>query len=173
MNMDFLQGLENFDQVWRRVRGEPAPTGSTNGESGGDCSGDSDAVSALLRSRIDAKCAQAFYYTQAAKCCRSGNLAAELLRLSGEERRHLRCLQLEYFLRTGCCHRPAPACPRLDTPLQNLRMAWLGEQASAEQFRADAANCPSELCPVFSHIAQADDCHCAVLRKWIRKAIVG
>lgn len=171
MNMDFLRGLENFDQVWRRVRGEPAPTGPADGESGGDCGGDN--ISALLRSRMDAKCAQALYYTQAARCCRSRDLAAELLHLAGDERRHLRCLQLEYFLHTGCCHRPAPVCSRLDTPLQNLRMAYLAEQASAEQFRTDAGSVPAEMRQVFSGIAQADDCHSAVLRNWIRKAIVG
>lgn len=169
MEMDVLQGLENFDQVWMRVRGEPAPAARASG-SVPEAAGDE--VSTLLCQRMDVKCAQAKFYAAAAKQS-SPAVGHVLLCLAEEERRHLRSLQLEYFLRTGRCHRPVPACSRRDSPLQNLRMAWLGEREAAAQFRKDAQSCPTDMRETLLHIAAEDEAHAARLRALLKSAIVG
>ena len=69
MDEELLCGLENFEDVWRRVRGEappavPAKTAQTH----------------TLCALMDEKCAQSRLYTALARCC--GALRSKLSDLS-------------------------------------------------------------------------------------------
>lgn len=162
MESGFLCGMENFAEVWRRVRGEAAPSGEPE---------TNNSVAALLRQRMDEKYAQACFYATLAK-----NGAPEvrgvLSRLCSAEQRHFRCLQLEYFLLTGRCHKPAESCACRACLLHGLRLARQREQALAQQLGTDASAVQGTLRETLLCIAQEDEQHVRLLYRLLRHKIV-
>ena len=158
----FLCGMENFAEVWRRVRGEAAPPcgeGTGNG------------LDALLRQRMDEKHAQAHFYVSLAKHC-VPEAQGTLMKLCSAEKRHFRCLQLEYFLLTGRCHTPAESCACKACLLHGLRLARERELESAQQFRKDASVAQGTLRETLNCIAQEDEKHAQLLYGLLRRQIV-
>ena len=75
------------------------------------------------------------YRCLASKC--HGQAAAMLRRMSGDETRHLKSMQLEYYLLTGDTM-PLEA-PVINGTLQdNLRLAYAGEWGAASDYAAEA-----------------------------------
>lgn len=153
MDEELLCGLENFEDVWRRVRGEAPP-----------------AVPArtvpmpqthTLCALMDEKCAQSRLYTALARCC--GASRNDLERLAREERRQFRALQLEYFLITGACHRAGAGCAHFTDVKNGLRMAWLQERELAVRMEGEAASAGATLRETLQRLAKEDEAHARTL----------
>lgn len=158
MDGELLSGLENFAAVWQRVRGEAAPQPTPeNGEA------------AMLRGHMDALAASAAYLTALAGRCRSG----ALLRLAAAEKRRFRCLQLEYFLLTGACHRPGGSCPCRGSIAQGLRTAYLTARETEKALRTDAQGGSGELRDALLAAAAGEAQSACILRALLKKRLVG
>ena len=168
MESEFLCGLENFDAVWQRVRGDAPPHPPRQGEAGSEA----PAQAALLKELMDGKCAQARLLTALAPCF-GGAARQKLLCMAEEEKRHFRCLQLEYFLLTGTCHRAGQGSVRFAGRLSGLRLAWQGECAAAERLRTEAGRSTGTLRAALDEAARADGRHAESLYALLRCAIVG
>ncbi len=153
--------LENFDAVWRRVRGEAAPQPKPE-----------DAPAAMLRGHMDALAASAAYLTALAGRTAGGS-RGELLRLAAVSARGFRCLQLEYFLLTGGCYRPAGSCPCRDGLAQGLRAAYLAAGETERRLRADAENSAGELRETLLAVAAGEEKNACLLREMLKCVIVG
>lgn len=152
--------LGGFDQVWRRVNGG-APSLPPQPQSTG---------AATLRSFIERASEAAAFY--AALSARSGGAMRTLRRLAAEEREHLRRLQVEYFLKSGDTCAPGRSCPMRGSVLGDLRKAYLGELANAEQFRSAAQTAETpELAALYRELAEAEAAHAAALRGLIAAAM--
>ena len=160
MRMDgqLLGGLENFEAVWRRVRGERAPTPPRE-----------DEAAAMLRGHMDALAASADYLAALAGRCRD----AEIARLARAEGRRFRCLQLEYFLLTGRCHVPGGSCPCRGSAAQGLRTALLAARDTESGLRADAQRYPGEAGEALLAAAEGEAQSARALRALLQKRIVG
>lgn len=80
-------------------------------------------------------CTHTLYRQLASKC--HGEAAALLLRMSAEEARHLRAMQMEYYLLTG--DTMPIVKPEINGSLQeNLRLAYSGEWGAAEDYAREA-----------------------------------
>ncbi len=155
MDEELLCGLENFEAVWRRVRGEappavPAKTAQTH----------------TLCALMDEKCAQSRLYAALARCC--SPLRSELDCLAREERRQFRALQLEYFLITGACHSAGASCPRFTDVKNGLRMAWLQERGSAAALERAALSAEETLRETLLRLAKEDEAHARRLYALLR-----
>lgn len=152
--------LGGFDQVWRRVNGG-APSLPPQPQSTG---------AVTLRSFIERASAAAAFYS--ALSARSSSVMRTLRRLAVEEREHMRRLQVEYFLIKGDTCAPSRSCPVRGSVLGDLRKAYLGELANAEQFRSavQTAETP-ELAALYAELAEAETRHAAALRGLIAAAM--
>lgn len=155
MDEELLCGLENFEDVWRRVRGEappavPAKTAQTH----------------TLCARMDEKCAQSRLYAALARCCTASR--NDLERLAREERRQFRALQLEYFLITGACHRAGAGCAHFTDVKSGLRMAWLQEKESAAALERAALSAEETLRETLLRLAKEDEAHARTLYAVLR-----
>ena len=155
MDEELLCGLENFEAVWRRVRGEappavPAKTAQTH----------------TLCARMDEKCAQSRLYAALARCC--GASRNDLDYLAREERRQFRALQLEYFLITGACHRAGASCAHFTDVKSGLRMAWLQEKESAAALERAALSAEETLRETLLRLAKEDAAHARRLYALLR-----
>ena len=162
MEHGFLCGMENFDAVWKRVRGETPPS----------MSNENDSAAVLLQRRMDEKFEMAFFYTELAKNCTPTEHSL-LMQLCGAEKRHFRCLQLEYFLLTGQCHTPAESCACKACLLHGARLAREKEQTAARQFQKDAQSAQGTLRETLLCIASEDENHAQLLYGLLEKRIVG
>ena len=162
MESGFLCGMENLDVVWKRVRGESPPPMSK----------ESDGAAELLRRRMDEKYAMACFYAALAQNGANAERSL-LLRLCSAEKRHFRCLQLEYFLLTGCCHTPTESCARKACLLHGVRLARERELAAAQQFQTDARAAQATLRETLQCIAREDEKHARQLYALLQKRIVG
>lgn len=162
MDSELLCGMENFEMVWKRVRGEDAPQCPLQ---------DSGTVDVLHR-YMDEKCEQAALYTALARCC-SAPMQSVLLRLCSAEKKHFRCIQLEHFLLTGECYRPSEQRIKTDGFLPGLRLAWLREKESAQRLQHDAAAFHGTLQETLLCIAKEDACHAAELYALLKRCLVG
>lgn len=156
MDEELLCGLENFEAVWRRVRGEappavPAKTAQTH----------------TLCALMDEKCAQSRLYAALARCCTASR--NDLERLAREERRQFRALQLEYFLITGACHRAGASCPRFTDVKNGLRMAWLQEKESAAALERAALSAEETLRETLLRLAKEDEAHARTLYAMLQR----
>lgn len=155
MDEELLCGLENFEDVWRRVRGEappavPAKTAQTH----------------TLCALMDEKCAQSRLYAALARCCTASR--NDLERLAREERRQFRALQLEYFLITGACHRAGAGCAHFTDVKSGLRMAWLQEKESAAALERAALSAEETLRETLLRLAKEDAAHARRLYALLR-----
>ena len=155
MDEELLCGLENFEAVWRRVRGEappavPAKTPQTH----------------TLCALMDEKCAQSRLYMALARCC--SPLRSELDCLAREERRQFRALQLEYFLITGACHSAGASCAHFTDVKNGLRMAWLREKESAAALERAALSAEETLRETLLRLAKEDEAHARRLYALLR-----
>ena len=162
MERELLSGLENFGEVWRRVRGESAPTPAKTG----------DGAAVMLRGHMDRTAAAASHLTALAGRCGAA-FRGELLRLAQAENRRFRCLQLEYFLLTGACHSPAGSCPCRGSLAQGLRGAYLAAQEAEAALRADAPAYADELREALLAAAEGEAKSARALRKLLKTCFIG
>lgn len=158
MDEELLCGLENFEDVWRRVRGEAPPAVPAKTVQMPQAQS--------LCARMDEKCAQSRLYAALARCC--SPLRSELDCLAREERRQFRALQLEYFLITGACHRAGASCPRFTDVKSGLRMAWLQEKESAAALERAALSAEETLRETLLRLAKEDAAHARRLYALLR-----
>ena len=147
--------FESFARVWDRVLGVAPPPAA-------------DAPSAL-RALMDAERSSQLLYTALLRRCAQQSRAV-LTKLADDEARHLRALQLEYFLLLGECYSPAERHPEQQGILSALRMAYLGEKKSGAEYLA-AAEREAERAPLYRALAGEELCHAEALRKLIEKAM--
>ena len=112
---------------------------------------------------------QALYMALSKRC--TGNMASLLRSISADEGRHLREMQMEYYLLTGDSLCP----PKRDTDgavCELLRMAYAGEGKAAEGY-ADEAEMHSDgaLRKKFSAISADETRHRAMIRKMLSSAL--
>lgn len=153
MDEELLCGLENFEDVWRRVRGEAPPAVPAKMVP--------TPQAQSLCARMDEKCAQSRLYAALARCCTA--LRNDLERLAREERRQFRALQLEYFLITGACHRAGAGCAHFTDVKSGLRMAWLQEKESAAALERAALSAEETLRETLQRLAKEDEAHARTL----------
>ena len=153
--------LENFESVWRRVRGEAAPQPKPE-----------DDAAVALGGHMDALAASAAYLTAMAGRC-GGAHRGELLRLAAASARRFRCLQLEYFLLTGGFHRPAGSCPCRAGIAQGLRTAYLTAGETEKRLRADAEKREGALREALLDAAAGEAKSARALRELLKRVIVG
>lgn len=158
MDKNTAAALENFGEVWERVCGRGAESGS-----GGD------ALETLREFIADEACAAAFYAACARRC---GRFSARLRELECDERGHLRTLQGEYFLLTGEKSLPPGSCPLPRGGLQALRSAYLDELSAAEGYRL-AAEAPenADLAAIYLRHASDEERHAGILKELILCAL--
>lgn len=164
MENEYLCGLENLEEVWRRVRGEappemPAPDEQTTPRI------------RLLSDLLDEKYALSRLYCALARCCPTAR--DTLLHLAAAEKHHFRCLQFERFLLTGKCHASKENGIRFSGTREGLRLAWLRERMAGERLKTEAARCEAQLRETLSAIAEDDEKHAKILYAVLRRSFVG
>ena len=163
MDSEFLCGMENFEEIWKRVRGEEIPP----------CPSPDSGMTESLHKYMEAKCVQAALYRELACCCGNPTTQGFLLQLQRVEQKHFRCLQLEHFLLTGRCYRPSEKCIKTDGFLFGLRQAWLREKEAVQNLRRMAVTLEGTLRESLFCIAKEDAHHAAELYALIKRCIVG
>lgn len=169
MDYDFLSDLENFEGVWNRVcaqeneeKEETAPPVKAPAQ---PCDRD------VLREFIEDENKAAVFYSAMARQC-SGKNRATLIKLSSDERTHMRNLQLEYFILTGDSYAPPKLCPSIDGTLSALRVAYIYEQKAYEKFIRAAENTKNEdLAKLYREIAFCEAKHVEVVRCMLERAL--
>jgi len=149
--------FEDFERIWNRVIGatpEPRPV---------------QAPEETLRALMDAERARYLFYLALQKRCAQQGRAA-LMKLAADEARHLKALQLEYFLLLGEAYTPAERCPKQTDILSALRMAYLSEKKSGAEYLA-AAEQEAERAALYRALAAEEMGHAEVLRKLIERTL--
>ena len=164
MDREYLCGLENFAEVWRRVRGEAPPEMPVQLEQAAP-------RVRFLSELLDEKYALSRLYCALARCCPAAQNT--LLCLAAAEKRHFRCLQFELFLLTGKCHTPKESCPHFSGAREGLRLAWLQERAAAERLKTEASRCEETLRETLCAIAKEDAGHARTLYAVLRRSFTG
>ena len=163
MDDDLTAGLRNFADVWERVTGASAGTELQRPPE------EAERLAALIR---DENRDMAFYGDWAERG--SPRCRAQLLRIQGDERRHLLKLQTEYFLLTGdsCPVSPAAARGSPTGLLSALRDAYDSELQGAAAYEAAAGQTPrDDLKELYRSHAEDERAHAAVLYRLIRQAL--
>ena len=135
MKQEELSILDRFDTVWQRVTAgnggaetTPAPVPARE--------------TAMLEELMDGTVRAWSRYTALARRT-GGTHARQLAALAGSARDHLRKLHLEYFLDAGDTYAPGEPPRTAFGLLTELREAYRGELALAEQFAAAGRYAPS------------------------------
>lgn len=154
-----MNGLQNFDRVWRRVTGEAeAPEAQDNGD-----------VETLREFIADESRDEAFYLALAK---RAGRASRMLRGIAADERGHKRALQMEYFMLTGDSCAVAPSCPVVDPVLDAMRRAYGNELKGAKNYLAAADETKSErLGEIYRRHASDEKSHAEALRSLIFTAL--
>jgi rubrerythrin len=142
---------DRFDAVWRRVMPEPAEYGVRQKAVKQTTSDDA----CRLREFMDNEAQDARIYCMLASMC-SGSPRQALLRISSDERCHLKKLRARYFILTGEMYKPAEACPLIYSVPDALRKKHQGEKEGAAAFRS-AAEMTSDRELADTYLAHADD----------------
>lgn len=95
----------------------------------------------------------ALYRALASEC--HGEAAAMLRRMSADEARHLKAMQMEYYLLTGDSL-PGKAPMISGTLQENLRRAYSGEWGAAEDYAREAERCDDEALKKL-YLSQSED----------------
>jgi rubrerythrin len=131
---DYQFDRAKFDAVWQRVltgKTESAPKTEQTAKRRGD--GEAE----KLRCFMDGEAGDAqFYWSLAAMC--SAGARATLLRISCDERRHLKKLRARYFILTGGTYAPPDTCPLIYTVPDALRRKYAGEKEGSAAYTAAA-----------------------------------
>ena len=110
-----------------------------------------------------------FYQTLAGQC--TGCARQTLLRIMTDERRHLKMMQLEYFMRTGDSFVPAVPIPAEKTGvLAALREGFLAENETAAAYTAAGESRDGELGEIYAEIAADERRHAGQLREIIARS---
>lgn len=131
-NIDFDRA--KFDAVWRRVM--PEALENNNKQKARTKSAETDNAG-QLRDFMDDEANDAKAYCLLAAMC-SGSTRQQLLRISSDERCHLKKLRARYFILTGDIYAPPNACPLIYSVRDALRRRYTGEQDGAAAYRAAA-----------------------------------
>lgn len=137
---------------------------------GSQCGETSDWIG-QLRNIMDDEMASARFYTELAKFC--GKQTAQKLRqVASEEMKHLKSLQMEYFLLTGDSYTPKTVNPTIQSPLAGLRSAYLAEKQAYDTYMEAAQSVSStSLAAVYVANAADEARHAMLMRSFISKAI--
>ncbi|MGI6028566.1 MAG: hypothetical protein ACOX81_04060 [Candidatus Heteroscillospira sp.] len=107
-----------------------------------------------------------FYQLLAARC--TGRERRTLMHIITDERRHLRLLQLEYFMRTGDSFLPPATVPAARAGvLQTIREAVLTETEAAAAYTAAGKARGGDLGTMYMSFAGDETEHAAMLREML------
>lgn len=170
MDQDIYKALRAFNSVWQRV-------GGGSGDASSSCAAEPertdgpDGDARQLREFMDAEYMSASFYTALASRV-SGRQRALLLQAACDEKKHLRRLQLEYYLLTG----ETWSAPRYENDrsgvLSQLRTAYLTEMKTADGYRSAARQTENaELAALWTEIASDEDRHAAAARQMTAAAL--
>ena len=163
MDEQFGHSLERFRSVWQRVAVSPDPSAQNwtlPEPPPPPTEGEKTRVQLFLERETE------LLSLYRALSRRTGNSAAG--RLFSDTQKHLRSLQLEYFLLTGDSFAPPPGQEPPAGVLPLLRRAYLSEGELAEQYEA-AENSP--LRELYRGRVKAARSHQGTLRGMIAKAL--
>ncbi|SHH91964.1 Ferritin-like domain-containing protein [Sporobacter termitidis DSM 10068] len=127
-----------FDAVWRRVMPEMAD--AVPEQKPAVKRTEPDENERLRAFMDDESCDAQLYCLLANKC--SGNARQTLMRISCDERHHLKKLRAKYFIRTGETYTPPSTCPLICAVPDALRRKYSDEKAGAAAYRAAAGATP-------------------------------
>ena len=163
MNEDIMAGLANFDEVWSRV-GSPMPEYAVGASCPLPAAGAGEDEKARLERFMQGEAADGDLYGRLAKCV-SGKARELLMRAASDEKRHLKKLQLEYFLLTGNSYAANFSPNPVNGVLTALRNAYLDEKAGAAEYRAASANVEgAELRELYALLAEDEARHAEYMR---------
>ena len=157
--MDELKIPAAFERVWERVTAID------------DCSTVPETQRQELERFIEAKqCAINLY---SAISARSGVKERQIFcQVMAEERRHLKNLQIEYFMLVGDVCMPKPSCVLEHMGLLSmLRGACLDEVSVAQRFMQASDRRGGELGELYEGIAEDDKRHAQMLKEIICRAL--
>ena len=123
-----------FDAVWRRVMPE---TEDNTSKQKAAIKHSEDNEAEMLRDFMDDESCDAQLYCQLAAMC-SGSARQMLMRISSDERCHLKKLRAKYFILTGETYTPPNTCPLIYAVCDALRLKYSGEKEGSAAYRAAA-----------------------------------
>ncbi|HHU23344.1 MAG TPA: hypothetical protein GXZ52_08045 [Clostridiales bacterium] len=168
---EILSGLENFEKVWQRVRGEKAAPRPEPEKKFRPQHKNLDAERLELFMENENKAVA--FYSELAKKCRGWSREI-LMGILADERSHLKKLQLEYFLLTGDSYAPPRACPNVGGILSSLRLAYLDERKANESYAEAGKETENrDLAALFIQLAADEAGHGEKLRCMIEQSLSG
>jgi hypothetical protein len=161
MEENVIKGLESFDRVWARVSPQPEK---------GEEKCPTDEIKRLKEFMEDEASDAALYAALSRRTC--GRASSALSAMSADERRHLRELEVEYFLLTGDSFCPSPEKPEITGVLSRLRRSYISEgEGSAAYARAANETSSQTLRKIYSAHSADEACHQQTLRNLITSAM--
>ncbi len=117
-NNDLQFDKAKFNAVWQRIMPGTEDIGQ-------------------LRRFMDDEASDAQIYCMLASMC-SGSSRQTLLRISSDERYHLKKLRAQHFILTGETYKPPSTCPLIYSVPDTLRRKYTGEKEGSAAYRAGA-----------------------------------
>jgi rubrerythrin len=155
-NQNLEQDATGFEAIWQRVMDDHTADVAVHG-----------AVSEeeRLRKFMDDEASDAEYYRRWAT--RSSQHCAQIFKkIAADERRHLRQLQVEYFILTGDTYMPLQSVDESKSILCALRKKYKDERRGAASYQAAAEADPSRTA-LYSDLAADELLHSKRLMKII------
>lgn len=134
MDTDLKFDRAKFDEIWQRVM---PGTNENNINVQSEQKPTETHEAGQLRDFMDDEANDVQTYCVLASKC-SDSTRQTLLRISSDERCHLKKLKAKYFILTGKTYTPPNACPLIYSVSETLRQKYIGEKDGAAAYLAAA-----------------------------------
>lgn len=170
-NSDYGIDRAAFDAVWQRILTDK-PGAAVTPKASGEANASGEPFDGLvktapvsegdlkrMREFMDDEAGDAITYAELAGMC-SGCCRQTLLKMSADEKKHLKKLRAQYFIRTGKTYTPPGCCPLIRTFGETLRLKYTGELEGSQSYRsASGETRDGELAALYATFAEDEKRH--------------